>query len=83
MNEFFDAFIIIIIIINTLCLALDKYPNFDIVILDLLNILNYVFTVIFTMEVILKIIGLGWKVFIKDNFNKFDLLIVIVSIIEL
>lgn len=83
MNEYFDAFIIIIIIINTLCLAMDKYPNFDIVILDILNILNYVFTIIFTTETVLKIVGLSWKVFIKDNFNKFDLLIVIISIIEL
>jgi hypothetical protein len=83
MNEYFDAFIIIIIIINTLCLAMDKYPNFDIVVLDILNVLNYVFTVIFTTETVLKIVGLGWKVFIKDNFNKFDLLIVIISIIEL
>ena len=83
MNEYFDAFIIGVIILNTLCLAMDKYPNFDTVILDILNVLNYVFTIVFTAETVLKIVGLGWKVFIKENFNKFDLLIVIISIIEL
>ena len=83
MNEYFDAFIIFVIIINTLCLAMDKYPNFDSNILDALSILNYTFTVIFTSEVVFKITGLSWKVFIKDNFNKFDLIIVIISIIEL
>ena len=49
----------------------------------MLSVLNYVFTIIFTTEVIFKIIGLGWKVFIKENFNKFDLVIVIISIIEI
>ena len=83
MNEYFDAFIIIVIIFNTFCLALDKYPNFDDSILDVLGFLNYFFTVIFTSEVVLKITGLSWKVYIKDNFNKFDLMIVIISIIEL
>jgi len=83
MNEYFDAFIITVIIINTFCLAMDKYPNFDNVILDTLNVLNYIFTIIFTTETILKTTGLGWKVFIKENFNKFDLVIVIISIIEL
>jgi len=62
---------------------MDKYPNFDNVILDTLNVLNYIFTIIFTTETILKTTGLGWKVFIKENFNKFDLVIVIISIIEL
>jgi hypothetical protein len=62
---------------------MDKYPNFDNTILDMLSVLNYVFTIIFTTEVIFKIIGLGWKVFIKENFNKFDLVIVIISIIEI
>lgn len=83
MNQYFDAFIIFVIILNTIALAMDMHPNFEQGVLDALSIFNYIFTVIFTAEVILKIIGLGGKLFMKDNFNKFDLLIVLISIGEL
>lgn len=29
MNSYFDAFIIFIILLNTICLAMDKYPEMD------------------------------------------------------
>ena len=80
MNSYFDAFIIIVIIVNTLALALDKYPPPSMVMLDILNTLNLIFTAIFTLEVILKMIGLGAREFSKERFNQFDLLIVIISI---
>lgn len=83
MNKYFDAFIIFVIILNTIALAMDMHPNFEQGVLDALHVFNYIFTVIFTAEVILKIIGLGGKLFMKDNFNKFDLLIVLISIGEL
>lgn len=38
---------------------------------------------IFTLEVILKMIGLGMKAFVKDRFNLFDTLVVFISILEL
>jgi hypothetical protein len=50
---------------------------------DLLSIINIVFTVIFTVEVILKLIGLGIKEFCVDRFNIFDATVVIISLIEL
>ena len=41
------------------------------------------FMVAFSVECVLKIIGLQWKDYKADNFNLFDLVIVISSIIEL
>ena len=61
MNQYFDAFIIFVIILNTVALAMDMHPNFEQGVLDALSIFNYVFTVIFTAEAILKIIGLGGR----------------------
>ena len=37
---------------------------------------------IFTAEVILKVIGLGCRAFVKDRFNLFDTVVVVFSIIE-
>ena len=82
-HPLFDGSIMIVIILNTICLALDKEPAFDKEILESLSILNRVFTVIFTLEVVIKMTALGIKEFWKDGFNIFDLFIVVTSIAQL
>lgn len=82
-NPFFEALIIFVIIINTACLAMDKFPELDEAIIQVLAQLNLGFTAIFTVEVILKMVGLGVREFVKEKFNQFDLAIVIVSIVEM
>ena len=44
---------------------------------------NIVLTGIFSLEMLLKIFGLGIKQYVKDNFNIFDSIIVILSLIDL
>ena len=44
---------------------------------------NFVFTSIFTVECVLKIIALKPAKFLKNKWNVFDLLIVTVSVVEL
>jgi hypothetical protein len=83
MNPYFDAFIIFIIILNTICLAMDKYPTLSDEILYWLALMNLIFTIIFTIEATLKLIGLGLKEFNKERFNQFDLIVVIISIAEM
>lgn len=41
------------------------------------------FTIIFTIEVVLKLVGLGVRDYCADRFNIFDAVIVIVSLLEL
>ncbi len=48
-----------------------------------LRIANYVLTGIFTLEMVFKLIGLGFRGYCADSFNIFDGVIVIVSLIEL
>jgi len=83
MHPWFDAMIIFAICLNTICLALDRdepYPEwFE----DMQKILNIIFTIIFTTEALVKVIGLGVKVYIKEPMNKFDLVIVIASLLEI
>lgn len=59
MEPYFDLIILIAIIINTVTLALDQYPELPGWTLEILQVLNYIFTTVFTVEVIFKLIGLG------------------------
>ena len=76
----FNTFILVIIFCNTVVLGLDRYP-----ILpeeeQALQIINYAFAGIFTLEVILKLIGLGVRRFLDDRFNTFDFIVVIISLV--
>lgn len=67
-------FINLCIVANTVCLALDYYPiNNELQ--AFLDIFNIVFFGIFFIELVIKIIGLGPVVFIRDFYNIFDSLI--------
>mmetsp|Transcript_19340 Transcript_19340/g.63041 ORF Transcript_19340/g.63041 Transcript_19340/m.63041 type:complete len:1899 (-) Transcript_19340:223-5919(-) len=46
-------------------------------------ILNAVLTLVFNVESVIKLIGLGPKIFAMDNFNLFDVTIVVISDVEL
>lgn len=82
-NPYFDSSIILVIIINTLCLGMEKYPRFPDEITDTLQTMNYIFTIIFTIEVVFKLFGLGIRYFIREKFNIFDFLIVLISYAEM
>ena len=45
--------------------------------------LNYFFTVVFALEMILKLIALGLCSFVKDPMNLFDASLVVVSLVEI
>ena len=80
-NPYFSYFISLNIILNTIVLAMDRYPQLtaeD----NLLEILNIVFYTIFLAEMLIKITGLGFKKYIKNYFNSFDCTIVIISSID-
>ena len=71
----FEVGIMICIILNTLCLTLKWHRNPK----DLetsIEIINYTFAAIFTLEAILKLIGLG-KEYFREGWNRFDFFIVI------
>lgn len=73
--------VIVLIISNVIILAMDKHPqpeNMD----KGLEIGNEIISWCFFTEMILKLIGLGPKLYARDRFNLFDALIVIISFIE-
>lgn len=44
---------------------------------------NLVFIIIFVLEAVLKIGGVGWRVYFSRNWNKFDFFLVVISIVDL
>ena len=81
-NPYFEGTIVLLIVLNTVVLGLDHHPM-DLSFSYNLEILNFVLTVLFTIEMVLKLIGLGLFQYLRDGYNRFDGIIVIFSIVEL
>uniref|UniRef100_A0A7S2IRG1 Ion transport domain-containing protein n=1 Tax=Haptolina brevifila TaxID=156173 RepID=A0A7S2IRG1_9EUKA len=48
-----------------------------------LNSMNIILTLVFTVETVVKIIGLGPKIYRKDFMNMFDAFVVVFSVVEI
>ncbi|XP_041857898.1 sodium channel, voltage-gated, type I-like, alpha isoform X1 [Melanotaenia boesemani] len=82
MDPFTDLTITICIVLNTLFMSMEHYPinsEFS----KVLTVGNYVFTGIFTTEMVLKIIALDPYYYFQEGWNIFDGLIVTLSLVEL
>ena len=78
----FTLIITLCIIMNTVVLALDSFPE-DPEMLEVTDMLNSLFTWAFFAEMVIKLLGLGFREYCRDSFNIFDALIVILSMIDL
>ncbi|XP_076054052.1 sodium channel protein 1 brain-like isoform X2 [Oratosquilla oratoria] len=77
----FDLFITLCIILNTIFLAIEHHGMSRQLQL-VLEVGNRVFTVVFTLECILKIMALSREFFV-NRWNVFDLVIVLASLLDL
>merc|ERR1719230_2551741 len=80
-GAWFNRLIFAAIMVNTLVLAMDHHPidkTFDMS----LNIVNLTLTVVFFLEMVIKILALGAREYVKDSYNNFDALVVFMSLIE-
>uniref|UniRef100_A0A4W6EWW9 Voltage-dependent L-type calcium channel subunit alpha n=1 Tax=Lates calcarifer TaxID=8187 RepID=A0A4W6EWW9_LATCA len=88
----FEYIMFVLIMLNTLCLAVQHYgqsATFNYV----MDILNMVFTAVFTVEMVLKLIAFKPRLFVAkkdrmlgyfgDAWNVFDALVVIGSIVDI
>lgn len=74
-HEYFEIFIMVCILLNTLIMSM-RYARMSNTYERILESINYVFSLIFNIELILKLIGLGFHYF-KSSWNRFDFLIVL------
>ncbi|XP_068207434.1 sodium channel protein 60E-like [Palaemon carinicauda] len=77
----FDLFIMLCIIMNTVFLAIEHHGMSD-TLNKILEVGNRVFTAVFTLECIMKIMALS-KEFFTNKWNVFDLVIVLASLLDL
>ncbi|XP_039216706.1 voltage-dependent L-type calcium channel subunit alpha-1C isoform X11 [Crotalus tigris] len=80
-STYFEYLMFILILLNTICLAMQHYGQ-SILFKQAMNILNMLFTGLFTVEMVLKLIAFKPKGYFSDPWNIFDFLIVIGSIID-
>jgi hypothetical protein len=78
----FEYFIFFVISLNTLflCMNYDESPPLY---NSVLNYGNIVFVSIYALELVLKVIAYGPKMYWNVNWNKFDIFIVILSLITI
>ncbi|CAK8686115.1 unnamed protein product [Clavelina lepadiformis] len=86
-NRWFDNFILLFIFGNCVTIAMER-PSIkpDSVERQVIDIFNYVFTVVFTVEMILKVIASGFyigdKPYFKSGWNVLDFFLVVTSLID-
>ncbi|KAM9476166.1 calcium channel, voltage-dependent, L type, alpha 1S subunit, b [Clarias gariepinus] len=78
---YFEYLMFFLIILNTLCLGMQHCNQSDHV-TKLSDTLNVIFTVLFTIEMIVKLIAFKAKGYFGDPWNVFDFLIVVGSIVD-
>ena len=80
-NPLFDGFILICIILNTIVLGINWFMMSQ-DIQSVLEIVNYTFMAIFTIEAIVKILAMR-KDYFRDSWNVFDFTVVVLTAIIL
>ncbi|XP_075458515.1 voltage-dependent L-type calcium channel subunit alpha-1C isoform X5 [Ascaphus truei] len=80
-STYFEYLMFVLILLNTICLAMQHYGQ-SCSFKEAMNILNMLFTGLFTVEMILKLIAFKPKGYFSDPWNVFDFLIVIGSVVD-
>ncbi|XP_077190370.1 voltage-dependent L-type calcium channel subunit alpha-1S isoform X1 [Paroedura picta] len=80
-SSYFEYLMFFLITLNTICLGMQHYNQSE-TMNQVSDVLNVVFTILFTVEMILKLIAFKAKGYFGDPWNVFDFLIVIGSIID-
>ncbi|XP_077369467.1 voltage-dependent L-type calcium channel subunit alpha-1D isoform X2 [Festucalex cinctus] len=78
----FEYIMFVLILGNTLTLAVQHYEQSKLF-TSVMDILNMIFTVVFTIEMIIKLLALRAHHYFIDPWNSFDALIVVGSVLDI
>uniref|UniRef100_A0A8C1M025 Calcium voltage-gated channel subunit alpha1 Ia n=1 Tax=Cyprinus carpio TaxID=7962 RepID=A0A8C1M025_CYPCA len=81
-SKYFNRGIMIAILINTISMGIEHHNQPD-ELTNVLEICNIVFTSMFTLEMILKLTAFGFFKYLRNPYNIFDGIIVIISVCEI
>ncbi|XP_055771886.1 voltage-dependent T-type calcium channel subunit alpha-1H-like [Salvelinus fontinalis] len=78
-SHYLDLFITVIIATNVLTMSMEHYnqPQY---LEEGLKYCNYIFTLVFVVETVLKLIAFGLRRFFRERWNQLDLAIVLLSV---
>ncbi|XP_044123509.1 voltage-dependent L-type calcium channel subunit alpha-1S [Neovison vison] len=80
-SSYFEYLMFALIMLNTICLGMQHYNQSE-EMNHISDILNVAFTIIFTLEMVLKLMAFKARGYFGDPWNVFNFLIVIGSIID-
>ncbi|XP_036072935.1 voltage-dependent T-type calcium channel subunit alpha-1G isoform X4 [Oryzias melastigma] len=78
-SHYLDLVITIVIGLNVITMSMEHYEQPQ-ELEDALKICNYIFTLIFVLESVFKLVAFGFRRFFKNKWNQLDLAIVLLSI---
>jgi hypothetical protein len=78
----FNLLMVLLIVLNMVTMSMDAYPV-DLGLSHRLDVLNALLTLVFAMEMSLRIFALGLRAYARDRMNLFDVFVVFLSLIDL
>uniref|UniRef100_A0A8C7Z2Y1 Calcium voltage-gated channel subunit alpha1 Ia n=1 Tax=Oryzias sinensis TaxID=183150 RepID=A0A8C7Z2Y1_9TELE len=81
-SKYFNRGIMIAILINTISMGIEHHNQPE-ELTNVLEICNIVFTSMFTLEMVLKLTAFGFFEYLRNPYNIFDGIIVIISVCEI
>jgi hypothetical protein len=81
-SDTFETIIMVLVMLNIACLAV-YHVGMSEALTVLLFWISMTFTVIFTIEVIVKLIGLGIKQYFRDPWCMFDFFVTLLSLVQI
>eukprot|EP01064_Diplonema_japonicum_P002892 TRINITY_DN1187_c2_g1_i1.p1 TRINITY_DN1187_c2_g1~~TRINITY_DN1187_c2_g1_i1.p1 ORF type:complete len:1952 (+),score=341.45 TRINITY_DN1187_c2_g1_i1:184-6039(+) len=79
LNPNFEKFMLGVTIVNVVALAVD-YEGIESSVVTSVEIINTVCTALFFFEIVMKIVGLGFRLTFKDAYNRVDALLVAIGV---
>jgi hypothetical protein len=74
----FDAFVMLAIIVNSMLIA-SAYFGEEQAEINAREDLGTIFAALFTLEAVIKVLGDGWRIYLSQSWNRFDLVLVVVT----
>eukprot|EP00756_Hemistasia_phaeocysticola_P000644 Hpha_TRINITY_DN10472_c0_g2::TRINITY_DN10472_c0_g2_i1::g.193251::m.193251/K04857/CACNA1S; voltage-dependent calcium channel L type alpha-1S len=71
LSPMFERVILFLIVLNVLAMASEHYPASD-AYQDAMRFINIAFVTIFAVEAFIKILAFGFKVYVRNPWNRFD-----------
>ena len=82
MHPAFEKVFLAVTILNVMALGTDHYGIHDDMV-TAIEVINTVCTILFVIEIVMKIVGLGWRLTFRDPYNRFDAFLCLVGIPQL